>query len=310
MNESLFKIPEKKKIRVIIDTDAACECDDQIAIAHALMSEKAEVRSILAEHFAAEGSMAASHREIARVCELMNVSANLAVTGAAHAMCDEQMPVPSNASDALVKEALRADGRPLFVLCQGALTNVASAILTNPEICRRMLLVIVGGTDYPRGGYEFNTMNDMHAFNAVMNSAAPVWLVPEEVYSTMQVSFSEMMEKIYPCGEIGEYLAINTFATVQKMMDQVPDFSETAPYDYAVGFPNGESWSLGDSVAIGLLLSHNSGTYRSVAAPNVHADGSYSFRENAKQIRWYTSINQRLILEDFFAKLKRRYGGA
>ena len=34
----MYRIPDKKKIRVIIDTDAACEADDPFAIAHALMS--------------------------------------------------------------------------------------------------------------------------------------------------------------------------------------------------------------------------------------------------------------------------------
>lgn len=35
-----YKVPEYKRIRVIIDTDAACEADDPFAIAHALLCEK------------------------------------------------------------------------------------------------------------------------------------------------------------------------------------------------------------------------------------------------------------------------------
>lgn len=35
-----YKVPENKKMRVIIDTDAACEADDQYAIVHALMTQK------------------------------------------------------------------------------------------------------------------------------------------------------------------------------------------------------------------------------------------------------------------------------
>ena len=45
----LIKIPDYKKIRVIIDTDAACEADDPFAIAQALMSPKLIVKGILAE---------------------------------------------------------------------------------------------------------------------------------------------------------------------------------------------------------------------------------------------------------------------
>ena len=54
--DELIKIPAEKKIRVIIDTDAACEADDPFAIAQALMSPKLIVKGILAEHFREKGS--------------------------------------------------------------------------------------------------------------------------------------------------------------------------------------------------------------------------------------------------------------
>ena len=44
-----YKVSEDKKVRVIIDTDAACEADDPFAIAHALMCQKFDVRAIFAE---------------------------------------------------------------------------------------------------------------------------------------------------------------------------------------------------------------------------------------------------------------------
>ena len=53
----LFEVPEKKKCRVIIDSDTACEADDPFAIAYALLSPKLIVRGIVAEHFAQPGSM-------------------------------------------------------------------------------------------------------------------------------------------------------------------------------------------------------------------------------------------------------------
>ena len=47
-----FEVRDEKKIRVIVDTDAACEADDPFAIAHALLSPKLIVEGITAEHFA------------------------------------------------------------------------------------------------------------------------------------------------------------------------------------------------------------------------------------------------------------------
>ena len=69
----LFDVPQYKKLRVIIDTDAACEADDPFAIAQALMSPKLMVRGILAEHFAAEGSVQRSYDEVCTILDAMDM---------------------------------------------------------------------------------------------------------------------------------------------------------------------------------------------------------------------------------------------
>ena len=51
-----FDVLNKKKVRVILDTDAACEADDPFAIAHALMSPKLVVKAIFAEQFGRKDS--------------------------------------------------------------------------------------------------------------------------------------------------------------------------------------------------------------------------------------------------------------
>ncbi|MCR5728562.1 MAG: hypothetical protein K6G24_13990 [Lachnospiraceae bacterium] len=42
-----FKVQEKKRIRVILDTDAACEADDQYAIVHALLTPRFIIKGIM-----------------------------------------------------------------------------------------------------------------------------------------------------------------------------------------------------------------------------------------------------------------------
>jgi len=304
-----YKIPEKKRVRVFIDTDADCEADDHYAIVHALLTPKVEVRGIMAEHYSGRNpdEMEKSYQEIMKVCLLGGFDPTLALKGASSPMKSANDIVESEAVDALVAEAMSGDLRPLFVICQGALTNVASALLKEPEISKHMLLIIVGGINYPMGGYEFNTMNDIHAYNVVMNSKVPCWVVPEEVYSTMHVGMCEITSTLSECGDLGNYLVERTCDCVMKMYEIVPDFSEFNPYEYAVAFPNSESWSLGDSVGIGLLISHNSGVFDEVKAPNVNSDGSYTIGENAKKIRWYKTINNHFILDDFFFKMKVNY---
>ena len=69
----LFDVPEYKKVRVIIDTDAACEADDPFAIVQALLSPKLIVKGIVAEHFNVPGSMEKSYDEIKTILDCMDM---------------------------------------------------------------------------------------------------------------------------------------------------------------------------------------------------------------------------------------------
>ena len=62
-----FDVADVKKIRVIIDSDTACEADDPFAIVHALLSPKLIVKAIVAEHFKQPGSMEQSRQAALRV---------------------------------------------------------------------------------------------------------------------------------------------------------------------------------------------------------------------------------------------------
>ena len=66
-----YQVPDDKKVRVIVDSDAACEADDPFAIAHALLYDKFIVKAVFAEHFNCEGSTKQSFEEIQRVVKAM-----------------------------------------------------------------------------------------------------------------------------------------------------------------------------------------------------------------------------------------------
>ena len=68
-----YEVPDYKKIRVIVDTDAACEADDPFAIAHALLCKKFEMKAIFAVQFGAPETTKASFEEINTIIKAMNV---------------------------------------------------------------------------------------------------------------------------------------------------------------------------------------------------------------------------------------------
>ncbi len=287
-----YKVADNKKIRVIIDTDAACEADDQYAVSHALMTQKFIIRGICSEHFCAAGSEQQSYDEIKKILKLMNREEIPVLHGAAQAISSETNAPDTEAADFIISEALTESPYPLFVFCQGAVTNVACALIKAPEISSRMTVIsIIGGT-YPDGGEEFNLHNDYKAANVMFASGIELWQVPINCYSRMRVSYAELQEKVRPCGEIGRYL-----------FDEMQEYgiSEKA------GWTMGESWALGDSPVVGLGMDPCIGTYEYRNSPISDENGRYiGFNDN--KIRVYQSIDSRFILEDMFAKLNIFYG--
>ncbi|MCR5279593.1 MAG: nucleoside hydrolase [Lachnospiraceae bacterium] len=289
----MFDIPDYKKIRVIVDTDAACEADDPFAIVHAILSPKLIVRAICAEHFAVEGSMEQSYDEIQTILRAMDWDIPV-LKGQNGPLAQDKEA--SEAADFIIKEALREDDKPLFVLCQGAISNVAMAIKTEPRIMNRMTVIWIGthGTAYgPIPFREFNAGNDIEAANLVLESETPLWLVPSYVYTTVNIGIAEIKRRIAPCGKIGEHLYNN-----------LVDYNNSE----GAGWTQGESWSLGDSPAIAIAINPGCGRFETAPAPHVEQDTASTTRPENRLIRIYKDVDSRYILEDFIAKLEMAYG--
>jgi inosine-uridine nucleoside N-ribohydrolase len=184
----------------------------------------------------------------------------------------------------------------LFVVVLGPLTNVACAYLKHPEIADRFTCIWIGGAPYPEGGFEFNLSNDIVAANIIMKSGIELWQVPTNVYTMMKTSFAELQERCYPYGKIGKYL-----------FEQMVEFND---YVASTGnvWPGGESWSLGDSPVVGLMLNPHPYDCTEKEAPFIDNEMKYHFDGKGRSVRVYHNIDHRFILEDMFAKLKLNYG--
>src|SRR5215469_8756313 len=96
-------IPEpSKRVRVILNTDAKNEADDQFAIVHAILTTLFELHGIIPAHFGdrrGPGSLQASQEEVLKLLDLMEIRDRVAVRpGAAKMLPDEKTPVPSDGS--------------------------------------------------------------------------------------------------------------------------------------------------------------------------------------------------------------------
>ena len=88
----MIRIPDEKKIRVIIDTDAACEADDPFAIVQALLSPKLIVKGILAEHFNEKGSVQKSFDEIITILDAMDLKVPVLIHKGSDQGCLDRHP--------------------------------------------------------------------------------------------------------------------------------------------------------------------------------------------------------------------------
>jgi purine nucleosidase len=287
--------PPHSTRRVIVNTDAKNEADDQFAIVHALLTPMFDLRGIIPAHFGTERSqrsMEESREEVDLLLRLMGLEGTVRIAdGAPHALPDESTPVDSAGARLIIEEAHKDEGT-LFVAFLGPLTDMASALLIDPTIAERDVVVVwIGGPPYggtlPAYDREFNLRNDVHSANVVLGSGVEVWQVPMSTYVMMGVGYAELLEKVAPCGELGEYL-------VRQVME----------FNAAHGRGPLEFRSLGDTPAIGLMMSPGSAVWREQEPVRFTPELTYEPSDAGRPIRVAEFVDSRYILEDFFAKLR------
>ena len=178
-----------RKVRMVLDTDTYNEIDDQFALTYALLSpEQMAVEAIYAAPFhntRSEGpgdGMEKSYGEILRLLDFLGHSADgFAFRGSidyigadAQPAGQRRRPRPDRQGAWRARMTTR-----LYVVAIGAITNVASALLLEPEIVKKIVVVWLGGhnLNWPHTR-EFNLVQDVPAAQVVLDSGVPFVIVP------------------------------------------------------------------------------------------------------------------------------------
>lgn len=268
--------------KIIIDTDAKNEIDDQYAITYAVLSDAFEIRGFTAAHFAEEGSMEGSYDEIIHLLGLLNKKdAYPVLKGAGSALKDMETPFDSPAARFILHEALNNSGDPLHVVCIGAITNPASAILMEPGIRDRIKVLWLAGKAWPKGGLFFNNRNDILAAQIVFNSGVDLTLVPAcGTANKLKISLTDRRH-IKGKGEIGDYL--------------------WALFMRRFGIPK----AIYDVTAIAAIKSPDLCSWVHSPRPALLSNGEYDHSNTDGIIRVAVDIDKRAIRHDFFSLLNR-----
>ncbi|TVS13249.1 MAG: hypothetical protein EA424_21760 [Planctomycetaceae bacterium] len=153
-------------IRVILDTDANNEIDDQHAIAYLLFNRDVfDVEGITVNATRGGGPVQQHYDEAERIVTLCGLDDVIDVYLGADGDFEEIRPHLDEpdfdgheAVDFIIERALADDDRELVLLPIGKLTNIALALEKEPAIADNVRIVWLG-SNYPRTG-EYNKEND------------------------------------------------------------------------------------------------------------------------------------------------------
>lgn len=209
-------MPSPSRRRVVLDTDTYNEVDDQFALAHLLFSgDQVDFEAVYAAPFLNPRStspgdgMEKSYEEIFRVFDAAGAKVRPPVfKGSTRFMRDPSDVVESDMVTDLIDRALNGGDEKLYVLTIGAPTNVASALLAEPRIAEKIVVVWLGGHSlYLPSANEFNLRQDLHASRTLLEAKAPFVLVPcNTVASHLITTVAELETHLAPFSKLGAYL--------------------------------------------------------------------------------------------------------
>ena len=299
------------RYRVIIDNDFGGDPDGLFQLAHELLSPSVVVSGIIGSHnypggfYGDPGTAEFATKTAGRLLSVMGLAGKIPlIQGSEGRLTSLTKPNPSEAAKFIVHEAMRDDSRlPLYVLCGAGLTDIASAYLLEPRIAQRLVVVWIGGPEYPgldqpppgKPHVEYNLGIDVIAARVVFNtSTIPIWQVPRDSYRQCLVSLSELEARIGG-GKLGDFL-----------------LGRLARLELRAKGRLGEAYVLGDSPLVLLTALQSpweadpsSSRYAIMKAPTISESGWYKTNPSGRPIRVYTALDTRLLFEDLFAKIAK-----
>lgn len=292
---------------VVLDTDAYNEIDDQYALAYLVRSEEAcRIRAITAAPFYSDPSlgrlprsvspadgMERSYHEILKVLDLMdrNDLKDIVYRGSDSYLRAPLTPIRSEAADKIIELSKEyTSENPLYIAALGAITNVASALLIDPSLRDRCVVLWLGGHGHHFGTCtDFNVIQDMDAARVVFGCGVPFIQLPLlGVVSEFRFCKPELESLFRGKNHLCDYLIDNTFEFAAKK------------FSY-------ELWSkpLWDIAVVAWLIGSDFFLDRIVPSPIPQYDQTYSFIPTRHPIRYVYYVHKDLLVADLVRKLSR-----
>lgn len=279
---------------VILTTDCGTEVDDQWAIVYLLLSPQIKLEGIVTTHAPnlkppASAASAECARQIARDYLASNVPV---FAGSPVPLAGPREPRMNGGVRFIIGTSRAFSSRNrLAVLAIGAATDVASALLADATLARRIEILSMGFDDWPGGGDPWNVKNDPAAYQVILSSPVPLTVGTTKVTRRhLRLDLAQARQLTAGKGPTGDFL----YGIFEKWLRENPELAarQAGP----------KEWVLWDLVAPAHLLGMT--RQKSVPRPKLNADLSFSHSPTRRTVGWITGIEERRLWADFRARLK------
>lgn len=300
------------KIKVIFDTDANNELDDQHALAYMLFSGTSfDVKGVTVNATSNDFDIQGHYDEAERVMQLCNLKGAVPLLKGAEGNFKEISenfdPTDYDGQEGVdfILEETKKDS--IIIVAVGKLTNIALALKKDPSFAERTKIVWLG-SNYPEPG-EYNQDNDTISMNYVLNSDIPFEMVTvrygeDSGTDAVAVTKEEINEKMPGLGPkaiepitgrhggtfetFGDY-SVNLFEHIFNHIHEII-ITPTRP--------------LFDMVALAILKEDSWGDKKLTPAPIFINDEWVERPENKRKIVVWENFDKENILNDFYKTMK------
>ena len=305
MEKILEHLRTTKKKKVILDTDTFNEIDDQFAVTYALLSEdEIDLLALNAAPFTPSKSndpsigMEQSYEELLRIMKCMDPENKRGIPcyrGSRAYLKNAIMPEISEAAENISRIVREADDI-VYITMIGCFTNVASALLLDPSIVDKAVIVMLGTQTFDcLSANDTNVGNDPIAARVIFDSGIPVIVLPVfGCTATVQASNSEILDYLEnQSGEIGKLLCSNIYS------------HHGNPVKESDGTFFSTRHGLVDIASIAFLKDMDKMVdIETVPAHTVDSNGFWRCLDEDRNMLYVPRVNAELILSDMYTVLR------
>jgi purine nucleosidase len=278
------------RIKTIIDVDSGYGLDGLFAVTRALTDPNIQVIGLIAGHWnfaenVPDSSVKVSQGINENILDLLNLSHIPHLPGANEMLRvnGQLVPIKSDGAKFIIENSQGlASGEKLRIITLGAATDLASAVLMDSSIIRKLDCYISGLSYDPFkkawNKNEFNTRNDLDAMDLILNTKdLQLTVMPITVSGVLKFQKSQTFERLSNKGKIWDYL-LSTWEN---------------------NFPDKPEWTMNDIAIIEAILHPKYATIRELYTPP----------ENIRRkIKVYTGIKTESMLKDYWNDVEANAG--